>query len=225
MREVLSIAWGLMSGYRKRFLLAMGISTASQMVAFAIWTTSVWLVSTYVFGANQSYVAVAAAVGLAYAPQVLAFFELTPFLGNTFAVLLSLWSMIAIVVAIVVGTGLAPWQAIVTSGLGWILIQVWRRSIGRPIYAFGSWMKRRAAGNPLALTLQDISSLRHASDMVENWENWRERISRSKIAELSQTTLAELSQRFDLPGKSGDEKKSEPSQHNSDSASGGSSQS
>ena len=154
----------------RRFLLAMGISTASQMVAFGIWATSVWLVSTYVFGASQAYVAVAAAVGLAYAPQVFAFFELTPFLGNTIAVILSLWSMIAIVVAIDVGTGLATWQAIVTSGLGWILIQIWRRSIGRPIYAFGHWMKRRAAGNPLALTLQDISSLRHASDMVENWE-------------------------------------------------------
>lgn len=177
----------------RRFVLSLGISTANQMLGFVLWAVTVWLVTSYIFGATQSFVAVAAAVGLAYAPQLFAFFELMPFFGNGLAVLLTLWSMLAIVVAVQVGTGLYLWQAVVTSGLGWLLILLWRRSIGRPVYALGNWVERRAAGNPLTFQLDDIPQLRHASEMVQNLEHWRERVSR--------THLAELSQRLDFGGK------------------------
>lgn len=201
----------------KRFVLALGISTVSQMIGFMLWAVIVWLISVYAFGATQSIVAIAAAVGLAYAPQLLAFFELTPFLGNTFAVILSLWSMIAIVVAIYVGTDLDVWQAMLTSMLGWISIQLWRRSLGRPIYAIGNWMQQRAAGNPLSLTIKDIPQLRHAHDIVENWEKWRENVSRSRLAEIGQQTLTDLAQRFDLPGR-GDSDASSSEGHKSGKA-------
>lgn len=185
----------------RRFILALGLSTANQMLGFVLWAVIVWLVSSYIFGATQTFVAVAAAVGLAYAPQLLTFFELIPFFGNGFAVLLSLWSMLAIVVAVQVGTGLELWQAVVTSGLGWLLILLWRRSIGRPIYAFGRWVERHAAGNPLTFKIDDIPQLRHASEMAQNLEHWRERVSR--------TRLAEFSQRLDFSGK-GRDKGDEP---------------
>lgn len=177
----------------RRFILSLGISAANQVLGYVLWAGIVWLVSTYIFGATQTFVAVAAAVGLAYAPQLLAFFELMPFFGNPFAVLLSLWSMLAIVVAVHVGTGLELWQSVVTSGLGWLLILLWRRSIGRPVYALGHWIERRAAGNSLRFKLGDIPQLRHASEMAQNVEQWRERVSR--------TRLAELSQRLDFSGK------------------------
>lgn len=189
----------------RRFVLALGISTFSQMVGFVLWAVSVWLICVYVFGASQGFIAIAAAVGLAYAPQLLAFFELTPYLGNTFAVILSLWSMVAIVVAIYVGTDLVLWQAILTSMLGWMAIQLWRRSLGRPVYAIGNWVQQRAAGSPLTFTLKDVPQMRHAHDVTVNWEKWRENISRSRIAEFSQQTLNEIAQRLDLPGKRNDD--------------------
>lgn len=187
----------------RRFVLALGISTASQMVGFLLWSITVWLVSTHVFGATQEFAAVAAAVGLAYAPQLLAFFELVPFLGNAFAVLLSLWSMLAIVIAIRVGTGIEPWQAIVTSGLGWLLILLFRRSIGRPIYAFGHWVERRVAGNPLTFSMKDIPQLRHASDIFQNLDQWRERVSQTGLVEIRQRLeerLEDMGKVLDLSG-------------------------
>jgi hypothetical protein len=183
----------------RRFVLAVGISTVSQMVGFLLWSITVWGVSTYMFGATEQFVAVAAAVGLAYAPQLLAFFELVPFLGNAFAVLLTLWSMLAIVIAVRVGTGIEWWQAIVTSGLGWLLILLFRRSIGRPVYALGHWVERRVAGNPLAFSMKDVPQLRHASDIFQNLEQWRDRVSQTGLVEIRQR-LEEMGKALDRSG-------------------------
>jgi hypothetical protein len=91
--------------------------------------------------------------------------------------------MLAIVVAVRVGLGLEMWQAAVASGLGWLLIQIWRRTLGRPIYALGRWLQRRAAGVPLQFTLRDIQKLRHQSRFLENWlhrRGWQNRFKMSK---------------------------------------------
>lgn len=159
----------------KRFILALVISTVSHIIGYLLWTTSVWLVGAYLFGRSETFTAMASAVGLAYAPQLLAFFILTPFLGNTFSWLLSLWSLLAIMVAVRVGLGLETWQAIVASGLGWSLIQVWKRTLGRPIYGLGRWLQRRAAGVPLAYTAEDLPHLRRRPLWLKNWETWKER--------------------------------------------------
>lgn len=154
----------------RRFVAAIAISTLSNAVGYLLWVTSVWVVARWAFGANQPFWGVASAVGLAYAPQVLAFFELMPYLGNFFGLVLSLWSMLAIVVAVHVGTGLPTWEAALTSLLGWVLIQVWRRSLGMPIYALGRFLQTRAAGSPLHLSVDDIQRLRARRDqLVQNW--------------------------------------------------------
>ncbi|MBX3010137.1 MAG: hypothetical protein KF832_01475 [Caldilineaceae bacterium] len=159
-----------------RFILALFITAASHVVGYCVWTVTVWLVGVYIFGQPVTLTAVACVVGLAYAPQLLAFFELTPFLGNPFSILLTLWSMVAIVMAIHVGLALELWQAVLASGLGWVLIQIWRRTIGRPIYALGRWLQRRAAGVPMELTLSDLGALRRHPAWLENLDVWRTRI-------------------------------------------------
>ena len=158
-----------------RFFLALAIGAMSHVVGFLLWSVTVWGVSTYIFGAETSIIALGAAVGLAYAPQLLAFFELTPFLGNPFALILTLWSMLAVTIAVDVGTGLLFREAALTSALGWALIQLWKRSIGWPIYALGRWMQRRAAGTALPWTMRDIRTLRRAGNLAANWSKWRER--------------------------------------------------
>jgi hypothetical protein len=157
----------------RRFILALLLATISRLGGFLLWTTSVWLITRYVFDIQLPLTGIASAVGLAYAPQLLAFFVLMPFLGNSFSILLSLWSMVAIIVAIRVGAGLEMWQAVVTSGLGWLLIQIWQRTLGRPVYALGRWLERRAAGVPLEFTAQDLIKLRHRPRWLENLPNWR----------------------------------------------------
>jgi hypothetical protein len=143
-----------------RFGLALLLSTFSHIAGYAIWTLTVWLAAGLLFGVHAPLLAVASAVGLAYAPQIFSFFVLTPFLGNAFSVLLTLWSMLAVVLAVRIGVGLQTWQAVLVAGLGWVLLQVMRRTIGRPVIHVQRWMAAHAAGVTLDVRPRDVRRLR-----------------------------------------------------------------
>ena len=179
----------------KRFMLALLITAASHVVGYLLWTVTVWLVGVYVFGQSISLTAIACVVGLAYAPQLLAFFELTPFLGNPFSILLTLWSMVAIVMAVQAGLNLELWQALLASGLGWIFIQIWRRTIGRPIYALGRSLQRRAAGVPMEFTLADLALLRRHPAWLENLDSWRNRMRPTDLRNNMRNSIEKLVKR------------------------------
>jgi len=166
-----------------RFLFALLITAANHVVGYLLWTVTVWLAGYYIFDRVSPWMAVATVVGLAYAPQLLAFFELTPFFGNSFSILLSLWSLMAIVVAVRFGLLLETWQAIVVSGTGWLAIQLWRRTIGRPIYGMGRWLQRRAAGVPLKYTMADLSVLRRQPRWLESFDSWRHHMKQGNLRE------------------------------------------
>jgi hypothetical protein len=125
-----------------------------------LWTLTIWSVGSWLTQTQQPWRTVAIVVGLAYAPQIFAFFELTPYLGNLIWGILSLWSMLAIVVALGYGLGMESWQALLVSSLGWILMQTLRRTVGRPILHLRTLLQRRAAGVPLTIKETDVSGLR-----------------------------------------------------------------
>lgn len=155
----------------RRFSLTLIISAVSHFAGFVLWAAIIWLIGRYLFDRDLPMLAVASTVGLAYAPRLFSFFVLTPFFGNMFSLLLSLWSLLAIVIAIQAGLHMTLWQAVAASGLGWLLVQLWQRTLGRPIYAVDAWLKRRAAGVPMQFTLRDVSGMRRERSNV--WEQWR----------------------------------------------------
>lgn len=158
----------------QRFGLALSISAISHVIGYLFWTATIWGIATFVFERTYSMNHVAAIVGLAYSPRLLSFFILTPFLGNMFSLLLSIWSLWVIIIAMRAGLDMSLWQAAATSGLGWLTIQVWYKTLGRPLYAVGQWLEHRAAGVPLLLTINDIAGLRRPIPQV--WSEWLERL-------------------------------------------------
>lgn len=150
-----------------RFLLSLSMTTVSHVIGYFLWTMTIWSVGSLLTQSELSWHAVAVVVGLAYAPQIFAFFELTPYLGNLIWGILSLWSMLAIVIALRYGLGMETWQALLISSLGWILMQAMRRTVGRPILHLQAWLQRRAAGVPLTVKATDVSRLRR--HRVQNW--------------------------------------------------------
>lgn len=160
-----------------RFGLAIAIATVSHFVGYLVWTLTVWLAGGFFFHQQQPLLLVAGAVGLAYAPLLLSFFVLTPYLGNLFSVILSLWSMLAVIIAIRVGMQLETWQAIALAGLGWLLLQTMRRTVGRPIIRLQRWIASRAAGVALDVRAKDVNRVRRRP--INTWytqlESWRRR--------------------------------------------------
>lgn len=144
----------------QRFGLALLLSVGTHVVGYLFWTATIWLVGFYLFNRAVSYATVGRAVGLAYAPQLLGFFILTPYLGSLFSLIIAVWSLLATVVAVHVGLELTLWQAVVCSGVGWLLVVAWRRTLGRPVLAFQRWLQRRMAGVPLQWTLRDLRKVR-----------------------------------------------------------------
>jgi hypothetical protein len=162
-----------------RFSLALLFGVVQHVLGFVLWATTIWLVGYYGFDASVAWRAVATAVGVAYAPQILAFFELTPFFGNPFGLLLTLWSLLAIVVGVQAGLGLSIGQAVLACGVGWLLLQVLSRTLGRPIYTLGRWIERKVAGSSLQYSLQDLPHLRRSL----TWQrHWQARLRRQRAA-------------------------------------------
>lgn len=157
-----------------RFAPAVLLSIFSNVVGYLLWSLAIWLAVRLAFGVEIEFVDALVLVGLAYAPQLLSFFELAPYFGNFFNLVFTLWTMAAIVVAVRFGMGLVLWQAVLTGMLSWLGIQVWRRSLGRPVYALGRWMTRKTAGKPLAWSLDDVVEGRlHREQYSTNWHEWR----------------------------------------------------
>jgi len=160
-----------------RFGLALLIATLSHIAGYVIWTLTIWVAAGLLFGVHAPLLAVASAVGLAYAPQIFSFFILTPYFGNAFSVLLSLWSMLAVVMAVRIGVGLQTWQAVLVASLGWLLLQVMQRTIGLPLLHIQRWMAARAAGVTLDLRPRDVLRLRRhrARTWYTQLESWHRR--------------------------------------------------
>lgn len=159
----------------KRFIPAVLIGVLSYVIGYLLWTTSVFVVARYGFQVTATWATIAAVVGLAYAPQVLAFFELTPYFGNAFGILLSLWTMLAVVTAIVAGLGLSLGQAVFAAGLGWLLLQLVRRTIGRPANSIWRWFRTHAIGVRLQYEPDDLPKLRRrAASWLNQIDNSQE---------------------------------------------------
>ncbi len=158
-----------------RLWLALGITTGSQLVGYAVWSFTIWWVGGLLFGTEKSLIAVASVVGLAYAPQIFSFLVLIPFLGDGIGLLLSLWSMFAVVVAINAGLSLETWQAAALAAFGWLLLQSVRRTIGRPVESIQRWLTGQAAGVPLRVRTRDLPRLRRRPirDWYTQLESWR----------------------------------------------------
>jgi hypothetical protein len=130
----------------KRFVLSLLLSAAIQVFGLLFWTLSTWLVGRQFFEASVRPGEVARAVALGYSPYLFSFFTLVPFFGSLINALLSLWRLSAVILAVDVVLDLNIRQAVLCSALGWLLLQVLKSTIGRPIIGLTRVLRRYVAG-------------------------------------------------------------------------------
>jgi hypothetical protein len=152
---------------KRRFVLSLWLFAVFYAFGFLFWTASVWLVGTQLFGREANFRAVAQAVGMGYSPYLFSFFVLTPYFGVPIATLLSLWSLLAILVAVQVTLQLTLMQALLCSALGWLLWQLLQRTVGRPLLWLARALRRRVSGVPLVTDRRKLQELLQSRERGE----------------------------------------------------------
>ncbi len=144
---------------KRRFVLSLLFSAFVYTFSFFFLTLSIWLVSAQVFGRAASFDVVMRAVGLGYAPYLFSFFVLAPYFGNPIGLFLSVWSLVAVNRGVQFALDLNLWQALLCTFLGWLLLQVLQRTVGRPFVGGLRWLRRRVAGAPLVTSRKELREL------------------------------------------------------------------
>ncbi len=144
---------------KRRFVFSLLFSAFVYTFSFFFLTLSIWLVSSQVFGRAVGFDVVMRAVGLGYAPYLFSFFVLAPYFGNPIGLFLSVWSLVAVNRGVQVVLDLNLWQALLCTFLGWLLLQVLQRTVGRPFIGGVRWLRRRVAGAPLATSRKELREL------------------------------------------------------------------
>ena len=95
-------------------------------------------------------------VALTYAPLILSFLSLIPYFGRGVRVVLSVYHVLALLIAVQVTFALGPSQAVVCVAAGWVLLTLLGGTVGRPVVALARLVRNRFAGKQLL----DIAELR-----------------------------------------------------------------
>ena len=142
-----------------RFAASLAVAALIFAFTYLFWTTSTLLIARYVFHSAATWRSVATAVGLGYAPRLFGLLVFMPFFGIPIFVLLSLWSLLAIVTGVSSVLGLPEWQALVCSVLGWLVLQLLERTVGRPVVGVARWLRRQAAGAEVVTSWRSLEAL------------------------------------------------------------------
>ncbi|HKI58832.1 MAG TPA: hypothetical protein VKA00_06435 [Trueperaceae bacterium] len=147
---------------QRRFLLSLLVSGVIFIFVYLFWSTSLWLIAAFVFGHARPYLNALRTVGLAYSPQLFGLLVLTPYFGTFVAASLSVWNLLAIVVASRTVFHLSALESVAAAALGWMLLQLLQRTIGRPVLGLGKRLRVAVAGRrlvPLTEVLEEERGL------------------------------------------------------------------
>ncbi|MCU0570593.1 MAG: hypothetical protein MUF49_28960 [Oculatellaceae cyanobacterium Prado106] len=103
---------------------AIAINTLSLVAGYYFWTYTIWQISRWVSPNTLTYGDLLSPIGFAYAPQILNFLTLIPLLGRPIELILTVWSLLAIIVAVRQGLDISTRRSALICGVGWTLIQV-----------------------------------------------------------------------------------------------------
>jgi hypothetical protein len=132
-----------------RFVLSLLISTLFFVIGYGFWALSTWAIINVTFDEQLSLVSVLRTLGFSYAPLMLSVLVIFPYFGNAVFVLLSIWTLLAVVVGVEAITTLGRWDAFASAALGWVGLQLLQKTVGQPIASLGQWLTNWAAGEDL----------------------------------------------------------------------------
>lgn len=142
-----------------RFISILAAGAFFFALNYGFWSASTWFVSNTLFGTSTDFGTIARTLGFGIAPLMLSFLAALPYFGEAIFLLLSLWSLLAIVVGLEVATGLAPWSAFTCCLVGWGVFQLLMRTVGNPISIIGKKLADEVADVTLVTDIQGVEQI------------------------------------------------------------------
>ena len=105
-------------------VLSLIVDALSLVAGYYFWTLTIWKIGQWLKRDSLTYGDLLIPIGFAYAPQVLNFLTIIPWLGRPIELLLSIWSLLAVIVAVRQGLDIKTRWAAVICLVGWPLVQV-----------------------------------------------------------------------------------------------------
>ncbi|AFZ14458.1 hypothetical protein Cri9333_3640 [Crinalium epipsammum PCC 9333] len=105
-------------------LISLLIDGISVLAGYLFWTFTIWKIGRWLKRHSLSYGDLFIPIGYAYAPQALNFLTVIPFLGRPIEIVLSVWSLLAVIVAVRQGLDINTNRAALICLIGWPLVQL-----------------------------------------------------------------------------------------------------
>ena len=132
-----------------RFVMSLVISALFFVIGYGFWALSTWAILNLTFEGHLPFTAMLRTLGFSYAPLMLGIFVIFPYFGSAIFVLLSIWTLLAVVVGIEAITPLGRWDAFESAALGWVVLQLLQKTVGQPVASLGQWITNWVAGEEL----------------------------------------------------------------------------
>jgi len=105
-------------------VVALLIDGLSVVGGYYFWTFTIFKIGQWCKPNHVTYKELLIPIGYAYAPQVLNFLTVIPLLGRPIELVLSVWSLLAVIVAVRQGLDISTnWAALICL-VGWPLVQI-----------------------------------------------------------------------------------------------------
>ena len=109
------------------FLWGLLIGLATSIVGWLVWALFAYWLGTTIFKGPETeatYGQLLRTLGFAHSPGALRIFSFIPFIGGLIAFVVSIWSLVAGIIAVRQALDFSTWRAIGTCVVGWILYMI-----------------------------------------------------------------------------------------------------
>ena len=106
------------------FLWGLLLGVGSALIGWVAWSVMAYWVGTTVFRGPETsagYGELLRTIGFSNSPRVLAFFAFVPFLGGLLVFFVSVWALVAGVIAVRQALDFSTGRAIATCAVGWVI--------------------------------------------------------------------------------------------------------
>lgn len=143
----------------REFVLSLFMVALFLTLSLLFWLLSTWGAAQLLFGVAVPMRTLALTLALACAPLCLSFFSVVPYFGVALFTLLNFWTLLAMATGLSVVSPLTARQSLLCIVLGWLFVQVFQRTLGRPVIALGRLMERLTVGVELKRDVRGLEQL------------------------------------------------------------------